>query len=92
ALSRVVNARTEEDFNSGLHELYLLAPVDAAHVSDAWLDIWKYRIVRCWTDRAMHFGMHASSRVEGYHAAMTEWLGTSTGDVLTVHSRMEHWW
>ncbi|KAF4027858.1 MULE transposase domain-containing protein [Phytophthora infestans] len=44
------------------------------------------------SDRVLHFGMHATSRVEGYHAAMECWLGFSTGDLLTVHIRIEHWW
>ncbi|EGZ28050.1 hypothetical protein PHYSODRAFT_473805, partial [Phytophthora sojae] len=63
AFVRVVSARTEENFNFRLRELYLLPPVEAAYVSDVWLDIWKYRIVRCWTDKVMDFGMHATSQV-----------------------------
>lgn len=36
--------------------------------------------------------MHVTSGVEGYHATMKGLMGSSRGDVLTVHNRMEHWW
>ncbi|KAE8996750.1 hypothetical protein PR001_g19771 [Phytophthora rubi] len=92
AFLRVVYAPTEEDYLFRRHELHLLSAVEATHIDDVWLDIWKRRIVRRWTDQVLHFGMHATSRVEGYHATLKSWLGTSSGDLLTVHTRMEHWW
>lgn len=61
-------------------------------MDDIWLDIWKRRIVRCWTNKAMYFGMHSTSRVEGYHTSMKGWTTSSTGDLLTLHTRMVHWW
>ncbi|KAE9049317.1 hypothetical protein PR003_g3353 [Phytophthora rubi] len=92
ALVRLINAPTDDEFNFRRRELYLLSSEEAAYIDDVWLDIWKRGIVRCWTDSIVHFGMHATSRVEGYHATMKAWLGSSRGDFLTVHNRMEHWW
>jgi len=88
----VVYASTEKEVTFRRQERYFLSPVEAAYVDNVWLDIWKRRIVRCWTDNVLHFGMHATSRVEGYHAALNTWLGASTGDFLMIHKRMEHWW
>jgi hypothetical protein len=87
---RVIYANSEEDYSFRRQELHLLSAVEAAYGDDVWLDIWKQRIVRCWTDGVLHFGMHATSRVEGYHATLKSWLGSSTGDLLTIHTRMEH--
>jgi hypothetical protein len=89
---RVMEATTEDDYKFRLQELHYLSPVETAYVEDVWLDIWKFRIVRFWTDNVVHFGMRATSRVEGYHATLKKWLGSSTGDFLTIHTRMEHWW
>ncbi|OWZ06063.1 hypothetical protein PHMEG_00021738 [Phytophthora megakarya] len=48
--------------------------------------------VHFWTDRVTHFGLQATSRVEGYHAALKRWLRSSRGDVLSAFTRMQHWW
>ncbi|ETL97965.1 hypothetical protein L917_04846 [Phytophthora nicotianae] len=32
--------------------------------------MWKMCFVRCWIDRHVHFDIYATSRVEGYHAAL----------------------
>ncbi|POM76693.1 Uncharacterized protein PHPALM_6041 [Phytophthora palmivora] len=34
----------------------------------------------------------ATFRVEGYHSTLKKWLFTSGGDLLTIHSRIRHWW
>jgi hypothetical protein len=92
AFLRVIYAKTEEDYSFRRQELHLLSAVEAAYVDNMWLDIWKQRIVRYWTDGVLYLGMHATSRVEGYHATLKSWLGPSTGDLLKIHTRMEHWW
>ncbi|EGZ09853.1 hypothetical protein PHYSODRAFT_410137, partial [Phytophthora sojae] len=88
----VINAPTKDEYSFRRRELYFLSPDEAACIDNVWLDIWKRRIVRCWTDRVVQFGMHVTSGVEGYHATMKGLMGSSRGDVLTVHNRMEHWW
>jgi len=92
AFLRLVQSRTEEEYGLRRRELYMLSSVEAAYIDDVWLDIWKRRIVRCWTDKVVHFGVQATSRVEGYHATLKSWLGTSKGDLLLIQSRLKHWW
>ncbi|EGZ28045.1 hypothetical protein PHYSODRAFT_448404, partial [Phytophthora sojae] len=42
--------------------------------------------------RGLHQGYPSSELKKGYHAALKGWMGTSTGDFLTLHTRMEPWW
>jgi len=85
-------ASSEEEFDSSRKQLHLLSGTEAAYIDDVWLDIWKQRIVRCWTNKVMHFGMQTTSRVEGYHSTLKTWITSSTGDLLTLHTRVVHWW
>ncbi|GMF37210.1 unnamed protein product [Phytophthora fragariaefolia] len=92
AFLRVVSSPTEAEYEFRHLELYMLSSVEAAYVDDVWLSLWKRRIVRCWTNSVVHFGMQATSQVEGYHSTLKKWLLTSRGDLLTLHSRIRHWW
>jgi hypothetical protein len=74
------------------NRLCTLSVEEASHVDDVWLDIWKRRIVRCWTNKVMHYGMHSTSRVQGCHSTLIAWITPSTSDLLTLHTRMVHWW
>ena len=88
----VVKSSTQEEFSLRRQELHRMSPSEAQYIDEVWLDIWKCRIVRCWTNSILHFGLQATSRIEGYHASLKRWLCSSRGDLLTLHTRMQHWW
>ncbi|ETP06916.1 hypothetical protein F441_16753, partial [Phytophthora nicotianae CJ01A1] len=88
----LVRARNESEYKNRRAYLYRLSHEEATHIDTVWLDIWKRRIVRCWTNDVVHFGLQATSRVEGYHANLKKWLGSSRSDILTMLNLMRHWW
>jgi len=92
AFLRVIYSTTESEYEFRLRELHMLSSAEARYIDDVWLSLWKRRLVRCWTDGVVHFGLQATSRVEGYHATMKTWLATSRGDLLTIQTRLRHWW
>lgn len=47
-------------------------------------------MIRCWTNQHFHIGDSATSRVEGSHAFIKKYIQSSTGDILTVWSRISH--
>ncbi|OWY90231.1 hypothetical protein PHMEG_00041733, partial [Phytophthora megakarya] len=89
---KVIRAKTQEEYEDARNFLHRLSPTEAKYVDNIWLDIWKRRLVHLWTDKVTHFGLQATSRVEGYHAAFKRWLRSSRGDMLTAFTRMKHWW
>lgn len=48
----------------------------------------KEKIVAAWTDKHLHLGNHASSRVEGEHAKLKQYLQVSTGDFQKVQNNL----
>ena len=50
---------------------------------------YKKKFVRCWTDRKLHFGNHATSRGEGSNATLKRELGSSVGDLKSVVDNLE---
>ncbi|CAA0831898.1 Unknown protein, partial [Striga hermonthica] len=40
--------------------------------------------VRLWTNQVLHFGNTTTCRVESAHAALKQWLNTSTGSFDTL--------
>ncbi|GMF58874.1 unnamed protein product [Phytophthora fragariaefolia] len=92
AFNKVIRSRTEDEYNAACENLRKLSPTEAAYVDNIWLDIWKWRLVHYWTNQITHFGLQATSRVEGYHSALKRCLRSSRGDMLTAFTRMQHWW
>ncbi|KAH6599309.1 hypothetical protein BASA50_003116 [Batrachochytrium salamandrivorans] len=57
------------------------------YVHDTWL-IHKEKIIRCWTDRILHFGTTSTSRSEGNHFVIKRILGIVNNDLLTVFNKI----
>ena len=57
------------------------------YLSNTWL-IYKYRFVNAWTSRYLRFGNKATSRVKGAHAYVKTFLQVSTGDLMSVLSKL----
>lgn len=89
---RVTRSATEQEYELNLKALADTDQQETDHVCKTWLDIWKKRVVRCWTDKVTHFGLQTTSRVEGYHHNLKRWLCNSKGDLLTIIDRMNLWW
>ena len=49
----------------------------------------KEKFLKAYTNRNLHFGNNASSRVEGAHAALKKYLGGSNADLYLVFEAME---
>jgi hypothetical protein len=56
--------------------LRAMSPKEARYIDKTWLDKWKDKFVRCWTNDIRHFGVRTTSRVKGYHRSVKRWLDT----------------
>ncbi|TYZ64871.1 hypothetical protein PybrP1_010592 [[Pythium] brassicae (nom. inval.)] len=88
----LVGAANENAYRVLREQLYSISAAEAKYFDDIWLDIWRDRLVRCWTDQRLNFGLRSTSRVEGYHNSLKRWLISSHGDLLTLHKTTQHWW
>ena len=46
------------------------------------------KFIRCWADHVLHFGNHDTSRAEGAHATIKQYLQISTGDLYNVLQKL----
>ncbi|DAZ95826.1 TPA: hypothetical protein N0F65_008545 [Lagenidium giganteum] len=92
AFHHLTRSNTEAEYEARRDRLHELCPQEARYIDEIWLDIWKRRLVRCWTSQILTFGVQSTSRVEDYHAGLKKWLCSSQGDMVTVFDRMMCWW
>jgi len=59
------------------------------YVKDTWLT-YKEMFIRAWIGQYLHLGNWATSRVEGSHAVLKQYIGGSTGDILFVFERINN--
>jgi len=89
----VMYAKTEAEYQFqwiDLQEIYGTSHERAiSYLKNDLLLIYKKKFVRCWTDRKLHFGNHATSRGEGSNAALKRELGFSVGDLKSVVDSLE---
>lgn len=64
----LVRSRTLEEYEARHTVLTNLSANAAKYIDVTWLLMWMVRIVRFWTNNALHFGLQ-STRAEGYYAA-----------------------
>ena len=79
-------ASTEAEYTSCLTQFRTHSWASQAavnYVEDTWL-IWKEKLVRCWVDTHLHFGIRVTSPIEGCHAVLKAYLKVSTGDLKGV--------
>jgi hypothetical protein len=76
-------ASTEDEFNSKCIEIRQMSATMDTYLTTNW---WPYKekIVSCFTNHITHFGLTATSRAEGAHRAIKDWLRTSRSDALTL--------
>lgn len=61
----------------------------AEYVDTVWLTPYKKMLIRCYTNRILHFGTTTTSRVESAHRALKRQLRFSTSDLKTVVDRVQ---
>ena len=59
------------------------------YLHKTWIDSWRKKIIKCYTNRFLHLGTTTTSRVESAHKALKVALGFSTGDLYIVVNAIE---
>lgn len=54
--------------------------------------IYKEKMVSAWTNKFVHFGQTATSRVEASHAKMKAWLENGRADIYSFITKLIPWW
>ena len=88
----VVNSTTEDDYDKRLRKLretWGAYEGVLEYVEGQWLDRWKQRVVRAWTNKVLHFGHTVTSRIESCHAALKRQLKASVGDLRAVALKID---
>ena len=62
---------------------------EVEYLRTIWLDEYKERFCKAWTNEVLHFNSLTTSRVEGGHRVLKSVLKFSTGDLMTVVDRLE---
>lgn len=62
---------------------------DVDYVFNTWLEPWRTRLCKAYTNDIMHFGTTTTSRVEGIHRVLKTNLKFSTGDLMAVVDSIE---
>lgn len=89
----VLRSPTISDFDSNWASFQKHHPVSLVkYVRDTWIEPHKARIIWAWVNIVPHFGHHASSRVEGSHHAVKEYIMTSTGDLYITFQHLQRFW
>jgi hypothetical protein len=90
---KLLKASTLEEFQARLDTFqngnHPRAAVDYA--IKTWL-VWKEKLVSYWTDQYPHFGNKTTSRLEGLHAIMKQYIRVSTADLKGVFEKLQLFW
>lgn len=81
----LIASPSEEAYKARLHAfLHGGFPQGAVdYVVKTWL-IWKEKLVSCWVDDIAHFRNKNTSRLEGMHKVLKDYISTPIGTLLTV--------
>ncbi|KAL3517008.1 hypothetical protein ACH5RR_023910 [Cinchona calisaya] len=82
---------TEEAFEKAWHEIQLSYKEKTAvlsYIQKTWLPYKEY-FVDAWTEKLLHFGNRATSRVEGAHSKLKKYLMVSSGDIRTLEKQFQ---
>ena len=83
----VVGSTTESEYDKQKESLEKEYPTLFTYVDETWLPF-KEKFVRAWTDKVLHLGHLVTSRIEGKHAVLKSWIGTSSGDLRDVYQKV----
>ncbi len=63
---------------------------EVGYIKTNWLDPYKEKLVKAWVDQHLHFGNVVTSRVEGIHGLLKQYLKTSTLDLFDAWKAIKH--
>ena len=86
-----VAAQTPEDFKAQSDFVAKEWPRMAEYLEKHW---WPHKelLVTAWTKHIRHWGHISTSRVEGWHSVLKEWLGSSKSDILGLLEKLMPLW
>ncbi|KAL8474204.1 hypothetical protein ACS0TY_030864 [Phlomoides rotata] len=79
-------ADCEKDFEDAvrmLHSDFAKFPKPVKYVMSQWIDPYKERFMKAWTNQVMHYGNTTTNRVESHHSALKRMLRNSSGKFQT---------
>ena len=78
----IVRSIDKDTFNKRLKDLeqrYMPEHVrEVGYIKEAWLDLYKEKLIKSWVDQHPHFGSMVTSRVKGIHTLLKNHLKKST--------------
>jgi hypothetical protein len=91
--ANLLSSSTLDQFNTRLASFQAgTHPIGAVQYAvKTWIP-WKEKIVSFWVDQYPHFGNTTTSRLEGLHAVMKQYIRVSTGDLKGVFHRLQLFW
>ncbi|KAI9920835.1 hypothetical protein PsorP6_002092 [Peronosclerospora sorghi] len=85
----ICNASTKKEYYEKWATLQpCIPPQITRYLEDTWLDSHKEHLVAAWTKDVLHFVHAVTSRVEGIHAYLKQWLGVSTLHMDEVYEKV----
>jgi hypothetical protein len=87
----LLDSATNAEYTSRLVKFRTYPKVPVVYIESTWL-IWKEKLVKCWVDICLHFGVRVTSPIEGCHAVLKAYLQVSTGDLKGVFDRLFLYW
>jgi hypothetical protein len=87
----LMDSATEVEYTRRLIQFRTHSKAVTTYVEDTWLK-WKEKLIRCWVDTHLHFGVRVTSPIEGCHAVLKSYLKVSTGDLKGVFDRLKLFW
>ena len=84
-----LNSKTEDEFNERMESIGKLSERMRTYLADNWFNRHRDKLVSAWTDTVLHFGLTATSKVEGAHRVIKDWLGGSRCDILSLFLRLD---
>jgi hypothetical protein len=87
AWNLLVSSKSELEFIVQRNNLERDYAAVFSYLNTTWL-IFKERFVDAWMNNILHLGHLVTSRIEGKHAVMKAWLGTSSGDLRDVYNKL----
>jgi hypothetical protein len=89
---QAINAATEEEFDLHCCSLQTIWEDGYQYLQRTWFRDYRNLCCSFLTKNTFHFGISSTSRVEGNHAALKKWLGSSRNNVFTLVEKLLPWW
>lgn len=89
----IVKSLSREIFHERRLEFHRKQPAELVrYCENTWLQKHTDKIVHAWVDAVPHFGHRTSSRVEGSHRVLKQYITTSSGDLFVTYKRILQFW